>query len=141
MKFNLPVLAALLIFAAGCHRITPQTDSGQKDEIIKATDASLQEEKKMQGVDFIAIGQNLNWSLEVDFEKRLLFREKKGTTTIEQPLPPVQPIGNAMVYEVKSGKTELTIRITEVPCRESLTQNQFSHTVTITKNGDEHSGC
>jgi heat shock protein HslJ/uncharacterized membrane protein/uncharacterized lipoprotein NlpE involved in copper resistance len=102
-----------------------------------------------EGIDFTARGNEPFWSLDIDFDKQMKFTSL--TDVAEFNTPVVKGIksddGKSTVYHSITEAGEIKITITEIPCSDNMSGEQFTHKVKIEAkhSADNHftefSGC
>ena len=108
-----------------------------------SNNASKLEEKRKQGIDFVAMGNGSNWNLEIDLDKSITFSSpsEKIKLTGGEPSEHKLPKGNGMVYRAKTDAGTLSVRVTNEPCTDKKSGKQLPYTVVVTANATDYNGC
>ncbi|HYE55729.1 MAG TPA: copper resistance protein NlpE N-terminal domain-containing protein [Chitinophagaceae bacterium] len=123
----------------------PITDSIRKEYwIVKAPGASSNpgwKAKRDAGIDFIAIGTEPFWSLELDSGRSISFRPAE----LPKPLSfqSVQPriTKDSTVYSVSANDATLQVVIYNEFCSDGMSDNIYEHRVHVSYNGQTFKGC
>lgn len=119
--------------------LTPSCVRKNKNNEIQELPAAWQQ-KANRGIDFLAIGNEPNWFLEIDFEQDLMLRIPEGDT-VSVPVPyPVWEEG-ALVLRQTAEKDTLTVKISTNPCSDQMSDRAYLYTVTATFASDVYEGC
>jgi uncharacterized membrane protein len=99
------------------------------------------EKKKLEGIDFAAIGNEPFWSLDIDFEKSISFKladwKKPVITGIEKPISNK----DSTIYKLKSDTTVWTITIYSQFCNDGMSDYLYQYKVNVKYNGILYKGC
>ena len=99
------------------------------------------EKKKLEGIDFVAIGNEPFWSLDIDFEKSISFKltdwKKPVITGIEKPILNK----DSTIYKVKSDTTVWTITLYPQFCNDGMSDYLYRYKVNVKYNGILYKGC
>jgi uncharacterized membrane protein len=106
-----------------------------------AGDNPVWNKKKLQGIDFAAIGNEPSWSLDIDNEKSVVFNiatlNKPVVLRAEKPL-----IGkDSILYTIKKDTILLTITIFPQFCNDSMSDYLYQYKVNIKYRGSLYKGC
>ncbi len=89
-------------------------------------------EKKQKGIDFYAVGNEPFWSLDMDFEKVIHFKNLDG---LEFNAPTVNPDqvmdANVTRYRSVTESGEIIVQLNKVKCTDSMSGQEFDYSVTI----------
>lgn len=96
--------------------------------------------KRAAGIDFVGIGNEPSWSLDVDFDNIMRFKALAGDS-VNTPVPEPQVTGKEEKYVAETEAGSLEVSITEEPCTDNMSGEQFSHTVSVVISGKEYQGC
>lgn len=110
----------------------PRTDKAGADDAFAA--------KRAAGIDFVGLGTEPFWSLELDFEKQFRFVHMSGDS-LALPAVAGQEKNGAWHYETKSGASSLDIQIRKEVCSDGMSDREYDYAVTIRANGQEYKGC
>lgn len=120
-------------------------DSAPGDPISEPTEGGVDsppwQAALARGVDFRALGQEPGWSLDVDREGLVVYAGDYGTDTLRAPVPSSVRAGDADAWSVRGHGRELHVRVVERDCRDAMSGERFTHTVTILIEGRELQGC
>jgi heat shock protein HslJ/uncharacterized membrane protein len=90
------------------------------------------QEKFLTGVDFIARGNEPNWTLEIDFENEMRFSTmddiKLNTPAVEGTK---SQDADATIYNAKTGGGELKVTVTKVDCEDNMSGEKFTYKVKV----------
>ena len=90
------------------------------------------QEKFLNGVDFIARGNEPNWTLEIDFEKSMSFATMDD---IKINTPAVEGIkaqdSDVTLYRAKTDSGELVITMIKEKCQDNMSGENFSYKVRV----------
>src|ERR1700690_399307 len=99
------------------------------------------DKKRLEGVDFAAIGNEPFWNLEIDFEKSISFKmadwKKPVITGIEKPLINK----DSTIYTLKSDTTKWSIIIFPQFCNDGMSDYLYQYKVNVKYNGVLYKGC
>jgi len=101
------------------------------------------EDAKFRGVDFRAVGNEPGWNLEIAAAGTIRFVGDYGNThyNFPTPEPTSHPQEMFTTYSTGDGKRDLFVRIDARPCRDTMSGERFSSTVTVTLDGKTYRGC
>ncbi|MBK0404934.1 copper resistance protein NlpE N-terminal domain-containing protein [Adhaeribacter sp. BT258] len=104
---------------------------------------SALETKRKQGIDFVAMGNNSAWILEVDLDKSITFSSPNEKIKLIGTEPSEQKLANgkATVFRAKSEAGTLTVRLTNQPCTDKKSGKQLPYSVVVTANAMDYNGC
>ena len=90
------------------------------------------QEKFLNGIDFIARGNEPNWNLEIDFEKSMSFATMDD---IKINTPAVEGIkaqdSDVTLYRAKTDSGELVITMIKEKCQDNMSGEDFSYKVRV----------
>lgn len=106
-------------------------------------------QKAQRGVDFVAMGNEPSWSLEIDFEKSMIFTSLNEPDTVVTPVPAGLQSGKitATSYTAETENGVLSLTISEEACTDAMSGEGFDYKVTVSaksmdmRNALEYSGC
>ena len=106
-------------------------------------------QKAQRGIDFVAMGNEPSWSLEIDFEKSMIFTSLNEPDTVVTPVPTGLQSGKitATSYTAETENGVLSLTISEEACTDAMSGEGFEYKVTVTaksmdmRNALEYSGC
>ena len=93
---------------------------------------SLYQEKFLKGIDFIARGNEPNWTLEMDLEKSFTFvtmDDIKLTTPAAEGLKAQD--SDVTLYRIKTENGELVITVIKDDCQDNMSGEQFTYKVHV----------
>ncbi|HCY76885.1 MAG TPA: hypothetical protein DHV28_13270 [Ignavibacteriales bacterium] len=94
--------------------------------------SSYYQEKYLNGVDFFARGNEPNWTLEIDFEKSMIFATMDD---IKLTTPAVDGIkaqdSDVTLYRAKTDSGELIITVIKDDCQDNMSGEKFSCKVRV----------
>ncbi len=99
------------------------------------------EDARRRGVDFRAAGNEPGWHLEVKEGRQLLYVGNYGATRLllDHPQKSVDDAG--YTYRAAAGGDTLEVRVTDLPCTDSMAGASFPATVELQLNGRFYQGC
>jgi uncharacterized membrane protein len=103
------------------------------------TRQAIWEKAKLDGADFRAVGNEPGWNLVIMAASRIILIADYGASRIEVPLP--RPETNHETRTTRWDAGELILEITGKPCRDSMSDEQFESTVTVTTKTATLRGC
>ncbi len=93
---------------------------------------TILQKKNVKGIDFFAFGNEPSWSLDMDFEKMIHFKDLDG---IDFTAPAVEGIkamdANDVRYRSVTDSGEIIVEIHQTPCSDSMAGDKFDYSVTI----------
>ncbi len=142
----------ILLFTA-CQAQTKQKtgndarEAEQQPDTAEVADIWLQKEQR--GVDFVAMGNEPSWSLEIDFEKSMIFTSLNEPDTVVTPVPEGLLRDNitATSFTAETENGSLGITISERPCADVMSGEGFEYTVSVSAKTNElteaveYNGC
>jgi len=104
---------------------------------------AIWEHAKLNGVDFRATGNEPGWYLEISNRRDILLVTDYGQTTYQfkSAILKSEPHAQSAVYNASNQQANVEIVITAAPCRDSMSGEAFSSTVSIMVNGERLAGC
>lgn len=98
-------------------------------------------QKQTEGIDFIGVGNEPFWSLEIDNEKMILFRladwKKPVIAAVQDPVV----TADSTVYKLTSGKDLLRITVLPHFCSDGMSDFLYQYKVVVTFKGSGYKGC
>lgn len=100
------------------------------------------EQARLSGVEFRAIGQEPGWNLDIDQGREIRYVGDYGNTrvTVPTPEPDIDSAGT-IVYHAQTAAHDLRVVIRETPCQDTMSGEEFTHSVTVMVGGREVQGC
>ena len=97
--------------------------------------------KKLEGIDFAAIGNEPFWSLDIDFKKNISFKLADWKRPVKTGV--VKPIINkdSTIYKLRSDTIVWTITIYPQFCNDGMSDYLYQHKVSVEYNGILYKGC
>ncbi|MEH0155368.1 META domain-containing protein [Limibacter armeniacum] len=134
MKRVSTIILLFLIMGCATNEKKQEQSKGENKEIV------LRSTEEENTHDFIAEGHQPNWTLSIDFDKKVTFKLADGKG-IETPVPsPVWAESSVTYYsEVESGK--LAIIINDKQCEDTENEKVYPHNVEVKFDGKTYSGC
>jgi uncharacterized membrane protein len=137
------LISVVSLLLASCS--DPATLTG---DIENQPPLSIQEEAKLRGVDFLAVGQEPPWRLEISAELILLTTGYEQTRH-EFPMqtPQSEPAAKVTRYQIKNTSadthqtSELSVVIEGKECSDSMSGLGYAATVTAVLDGQQLRGC
>ena len=105
--------------------------------------AAISEHAKLNGVDFRATGNEPGWHLEITQGQNILFVTNYGQDhyTFKTPEPETRPDQAQTLYRIQNDHHKLTIMLEGKPCGDTMADESYSTTVTVTLNDKTYLGC
>lgn len=97
--------------------------------------------KKEAGINFIGMGTEPFWVLDIDFEKSMQFNVLGGDTINAPAVNAKNWSGGNLVYEAKTDKGTLNVAIRKEACNDGMSDNQYEYSVTVKSGNKEYKGC
>lgn len=122
-----------------------QTETIQNQEVVNP---SFYQEKFLKGTDFLARGNEPNWSLEMGFQTVFSFKPMYDSSITVTAVEGKKAMdADVIIYNSKDKNNELAITITKQPCQDNMSGEQFDYNVRIEvknlndKNYQIYEGC
>jgi putative lipoprotein len=117
--------------------------SGQDQHCDTVDGVSAGERAKLRGVSFRGMGQEPGWYVEVAPGRDILFVGDYGEISAIAPVPPpiTEPGRGLTEYYAMSGDTELSVRIQDKACTDSMSGEAFEATVHVRYGTKDYEGC
>lgn len=117
--------------------------SGQDQQCEMVDGVSPGERAELRGVTFRGVGQEPGWYVEVAPGRNILFVGDYGAVTAFAPVPPpiTEPGRGLTEYYAMSGDTELSVRIQEKACTDSMSGEPYEATVHVRYGAKTYDGC
>lgn len=97
--------------------------------------------KKNAGIDFLGVGNEPFWSIEIDEGKSVSF----NTPNMKQPLmlPYADPVvtNGISSYRIETAGTKMEITLFPQFCSDGMSDNLYEYKVVLKYNGKKYSGC
>jgi len=88
--------------------------------------------KFQEGIDFYAFGNEPSWSLDMDFEKVIRFKNLDG---LDFNAPAVEPVkamdANVSRYRTVTESGELIVQLNDTECTDSMSGKKFDYSVSV----------
>jgi uncharacterized membrane protein len=144
--------ALSVLLLAGCGSPGPPHADDQPDSTTTPPAASqdvyfegsqrVWEAARDRGVIFRAVGQEPGWVLEVE-DSRITLVTNYGADEVVTPVPEpvVDAASRTTAWHVVTETNDLRIEARAQSCADTMSEERFSMTVTVTLNGTTHHGC
>jgi heat shock protein HslJ len=136
----LHLMAAVLL--AACTQTTqqkpPATDNNVEDKREKLSPFT---QKISEGIDFVALGTEPFWGLDIDFEKGMEFKTPDGKSFNAPPVMAKKGSEGVLIYESKTEDGSLKVTLKKEPCSDGMSDNKFDYSVMVAVNGTTFQGC
>ncbi len=131
------------IFVTACNNDGDDKHNAGNDE-AQNTSTDNYSKKKLEGIDFVALGNDPEWELDIDLQKAIWFTTlEENVTALTTPVP--QPIKSndslTITYEASVEAGSIKIIITREPCINSSTGETFDYNVEVQTSGRVFTGC
>lgn len=102
---------------------------------------TLLKEKAAAGIDFWAVGNEPGWTLELDRQKTILFKDMEGDS-LRLPAPRPRPDTDTLrVYTAKTEKAEFILTIRHRACVDDMSGFMRPYTVEVQFKEKNYRGC
>lgn len=97
---------------------------------------------RLLGFDFRGIGQEPGWIVDVDADRQMRWIGDYGTVRFatEAPTASESPDGG-VTWTARSEGHEIIVEARPEACRDAMSGRPFSHTVRVTADGRDYTGC
>jgi putative lipoprotein len=104
---------------------------------------AIWEDAKLNGIDFRAVGNEPGWHLEIRTGDKIVFVGDYGQSRYKfaTPEPKVDQRSRTTTYEVQEAGHRAVIEIDGRSCGDTMSDETFEATVTVTLDGKEYRGC
>jgi len=102
-------------------------------------EGAVWEHAKLNGVDFRAVGNAPEWTLEFIAGKRLVFVNKDSGKRVETSRP--EPVSDTRNKTTRWDADEISIEASAVPCQDSISAETFESSVIVYLDDLELRGC
>ena len=122
---------------------TLETDMNQHTGCINNRARAIWEHAKLNGVDFRAVGNEPGWTMEISNKQDLLLVTDYGQQTyrFSSAIMKTELHGRTTIYNAKNDNDMVEIVIRGKPCRDSMSGEAFSTTVSVLLNNNQYTGC
>ena len=104
---------------------------------------AIWEHAKLNGVDFRALGNEPGWHMEISNKQDILLVTDYGQRTYRFPSSIIksEPNDRTSIYSASSNDNMIEVVIKGDPCRDSMSGEAFSATVSVLINNKKYHGC
>lgn len=104
---------------------------------------AIWEHAKLNGVDFRALGNEPGWYMEISNKHDILLVTDYGQHTFRftSAVIKTEPLNRTSIYNASNDDSMIEAVIKGDPCRDSMSGEAFSATVSIVINDKHYSGC
>jgi membrane-bound inhibitor of C-type lysozyme/uncharacterized membrane protein len=104
---------------------------------------AIWEHAKLNGVDFRALGNEPGWYIEISNKRDILLVTDYGQRTYRFPSSSIkpEPDNRTTIYSASSDDSMIEVIIKGDPCRDSMSGEEFSATVSVVINDRRYTGC
>lgn len=102
---------------------------------------SAWKKKKESGIDFLGIGTEPFWSLNIDNEKQVSFQMADWAKPVNFEYSKPVVSGYSQVYELKDGSSSIKITIDRTYCSDGMSDNWYEYAVKVEHGGMVYKGC
>jgi len=149
---NLPQLSSepLLTYGDGTIRLRVQGENAEFEtddsKVLQCTNnrvKAIWEAAKLRGVDFRATGNEPGWHLEIAAGRNIVFTTDYGNAvyTFSVPMPVTDQKVGTTSYKVLEQGHSLTVLLEVRQCQDTMGDEHFGTTVTVTLDGKTYRGC
>jgi uncharacterized membrane protein len=134
-----PLIGTLVLFVAACDETQRMSEPEQVFD--ESSINSVWHKAKLRGVAFRAVGQEPGWLLEITNGSEILLVTDYGKHRTSYPY--VEPIVHQEERRTEfiTGDDGTIVEIRGVPCRDSMSGEEFEVSVTIKQTDRELQGC
>ncbi len=139
--FLLALSAGLTIVA--CNNAPDKKAEETKDK-SSTVPADKYSKKKAEGIDFVAMGDQPSWEMEIDLQKAIwLTTLEANTTSLTPPVPAVvkSSTGDTLTYSATVEAGSIKVIIVNQPCINNTTGEVFEYGVEVQTSGKIFKGC
>ncbi|WP_207511283.1 copper resistance protein NlpE N-terminal domain-containing protein [Longitalea luteola] len=98
-------------------------------------------EKKAEGIDFFALGNEPFWLMEMDKEKHISFLQVDSSQPTVFPYVEAVQQNGQYIYNTLRGNDSMQIVITPQFCSDGMSDNWYEYKVALKYNGNAYNGC
>lgn len=98
-------------------------------------------EKKDAGIDFVGLGNEPFWSLDIAKNGQVSFNTPDMKAPAKFPYTDATKNGTAMEYNLKDGSNRLDLTITPRYCSDGMSDFVYEYSVSLKYNGKKYTGC
>jgi uncharacterized membrane protein/membrane-bound inhibitor of C-type lysozyme len=104
---------------------------------------AIWEHAKLNGVDFRALGNEPGWYMEISNKRDILLVTDYGQRTYRFPSSTIksEPHSRMAIYSGSSDDSLIEVIIKGDPCRDSMSGEEFSATVSVVVDNRRYTGC
>ena len=99
------------------------------------------QDKADAGIDFVAVGNEPFWSLEIEKGKNFIFNRPGLETPDSIAYAEPVMVNNTRQYHVQSGSTTLDLVVSPQFCSDGMSDFVYEYKVELTYNKKKYSGC
>ena len=120
-----------------------ETGDGKHDGCRNNRARAIWEHAKLNGVDFRALGNEPGWYMEISNKQDILLVTDYGQQTYRFPSSVIksEPNDRTSIYSASSNGSVIEVVIKGDPCRDSMSGEAFSATVSVLINNKKYHGC
>ena len=120
-----------------------ETGDGKHDGCRNNRARAIWEHAKLNGVDFRALGNEPGWYMEISNKQDILLVTDYGQRTYRFPSSTIKsdPNDRTSIYSASSNGSVIEVVIKGDPCRDSMSGEAFSATVSVVVNDRRYTGC
>lgn len=129
------LLVAVALLPGACRTAPPAGPA--------AGDPSPWEAARARGIDFRATGNEPGWFLELDDGVQIVLVTDYGRRRYEMPAPEpeVDETARRVTFRAESRGNRLVLVLAPGPCEDTMSDETFDTTVTVTIDGETLHGC
>jgi heat shock protein HslJ len=98
---------------------------------------------RLMGITFRAVGQEPGWTIDIVPQRQLRYSGDYGATRIL--FPAAEPVrddsAGSVTFQVDTTGHSLVMVVRTEPCQDSMSGEEFTHSVEVQVNGDSLRGC
>jgi len=120
-----------------------ETGNDKHASCINNRARAIWEHAKLNGVDFRALGNEPGWYMEISNRQDILLVTDYGQRTYHFPFSNIkqEPDKRTTLYSASSNDDRIEVVVRGDSCRDSMSGESFSATVTVVVNNQRYTGC
>jgi uncharacterized membrane protein len=98
-------------------------------------------QKQSEGIDFIGVGNEPFWSLEIDNDKMIVFKLADWKKPVIVPIEKPSVTKDSTFYDLRSGGDKLRIIVYHQFCSDGMSDFLYQYKVAVSFKGSTYKGC
>ena len=108
---------------------------------LLASENKASEIKRKEGVDFMGIGNEPFWQLNITSSKTVSFKMPDWKTAVVAPLESLIENSDSLVYHLVTNKTNWSVTVLPQFCDDGMSDFLYEYRVNVVYNGVVYKGC